>query len=118
MKIKRSFMFAIAAALSLTTTTLYAGDNPFRADAGQTGMQLAEMKDGKCGSGKCGAGMKAEQPMKDGKCGKMEGSKGMKDGKCGSGKCGAGMKAKPSDKPAKSQGMSGGKCGAGKCGSM
>jgi uncharacterized low-complexity protein len=35
-----------------------------------------EMKDGKCGEGKCGAEMK------------KEGAKEMKDGKCGEGKCG------------------------------
>jgi len=66
-----------------------AAENPFGASQLDGGyMMLAssheagkEMKDGKCGEGKCGG----DKGMKEGKCG---GDKEMKDGKCGEGKCG------------------------------
>ena len=82
-----------------------AAENPFGASQLDGGyMMLAssheagkEMKDGKCGEGKCGG----DKEMKDGKCG---GDKEKKDGKCGEGKCGG-------DKE-----MKDGKCGEGKCG--
>jgi len=52
---------------------------------------MADMKDGKCGAGKCGGEAKKEK----------------KSAKCGAGKCGG--EAKKEKKSAK--------CGAGKCGS-
>lgn len=83
--------------------------NPFAMTEMSSGyMQVAAMKEGKCGEGKCGAGkMKNTKPMKDGKCGSMPNSKGMKDGKCGEGKCG-------SNKSGQSKDMKEGKCGGSK----
>jgi len=70
--------------------------NPFAMHDLNSGYtQLAEMqKDGKCGTGKCGANKKKEEKSeKEGKCG--EGKAMPKDGKCGAqqpkakeGKCG------------------------------
>jgi uncharacterized low-complexity protein len=95
-----------AFALSIGATSINAAENPFAIKSLSSGYQVAEhhekeMKDGKCGEGKCGESMKKE--MKDGKCG---------EGKCGhgdkakDGKCGEGMKKEMKD----------GKCGEGKCG--
>ena len=42
-----------------------------------------EMKDGKCGTGKCGANMKQKQKMHDGKCGSSMSEEKMKEGNCG-----------------------------------
>ena len=96
---------AVGAALvgSLSAVNLAsAADNPFGASPLQGGyMQLAsshegekeqagegkEMKEGKCGEGKCGGDMK----MKEGESGE---DKAMKEGKCGEGKCGGNMEEK------------------------
>jgi len=112
MKSKIRLTLALGTALTLgmvAGTASAESTNPFsKPDAAPANMQLAEMKDGKCGAGKCGAGMKkSDKPMKDGKCGNMPKSKGMKDGKCGSGKCGTGMKK------SKGMNMKDGKCGTG-----
>ena len=84
--------------LSIGATVVNAAENPFAIKSLSSGYQVAdakEMKDGKCGEGKCGAEMKKEgaaaEKTKDGKCGegkcgaemKKEGAKEMKDGKCG-----------------------------------
>lgn len=87
--------------LSVAATTVNAAENPFAIKSLSSGYQVAdakEMKDGKCGEGKCGAEMK------------KEGAKEMKDGKCGEGKCGAEMKKDGAEK------AKDGKCGEGKCG--
>ena len=102
-----AFLLGLAAQAGAAST-----GNPFSAPAA-TGesVQMAEMKNGKCGAGKCGASMnmkQADKPMKDGKCGTMKKSEGMKGGKCGTGKCGGNMK-----KPAKPMNMKDGKCGSG-----
>ncbi len=115
-----TFVAAFLTSLAVSGTANAAGNNPFAVSDNTKGVtQLAEMKDGKCGEGKCG-GMKGKKEMKDGKCGNMQKSKGMKDGKCGEGKCG-GMKGKKEMKSSdmqKSKGMKDGKCGEGKCGGM
>ena len=114
MKSKTSLTLAIGTAFTLgmaASTVSAESGNPFSmTDVAPGNVQLAGMKDGKCGEGKCGAGMKSDKPMKDGKCGGMKDSKDMKDGKCGEGKCGAGMKK------SKEMKMKDGKCGEGKCG--
>ena len=87
--------------LSIGAVTVNAAENPFAIKSLPSGYQVAdakEMKDGKCGEGKCGAEMK------------KEGAKEMKDGKCGEGKCGADMKKEGAEK------AKDGKCGEGKCG--
>ena len=65
--------------LSIGAVTVNAAENPFAIKSLSSGYQVAdakEMKDGKCGEGKCGAEMKKTD------------AKEMKDGKCGEGKCG------------------------------
>ena len=84
--------------LSIGAATVNAAENPFAIKSLSSGYQVAdakEMKDGKCGEGKCGHGDK-DAKAKDGKCGegkcgaeKKADAKEMKDGKCGEGKCGA-----------------------------
>ena len=75
--------FAATMAASSFATAAQTNGNPFAMNELHSGYtQLAEMpKDGKCGEGKCGAGM---TKPKDGKCGA---NKAMpKDGKCGANK--------------------------------
>lgn len=119
---KKTIALAVGGAFALTlgTAAIAATDNPFEIKSLSSGYQVAdnhadkakEMKDGKCGEGKCGADK--TKKMKDGKCGEgkcgADKAKEMKDGKCGEGKCGA-------DKGAdKAKEMKDGKCGEGKCG--
>ena len=80
----RSLLCALgSAALSIPLAPLsLASENVFELNELPAGYQLAQatpqiMPEGKCGEGKCGAGM-------------MD-SKAMPEGKCGEGKCGAGM---------------------------
>jgi len=108
---------AIAVSASLATslaamTPANAAENPFAMAELSSGYMVAEMAEGKCGEGKCGAQMKAKKEGKcgEGKCGAE--NKAGKEGKCGDekksgmeGKCGAEKKT----------GMEG-KCGEGKCG--
>lgn len=101
--------FVASMAASSFATAAQTNGNPFAMHEVHSGYtQLAEMpKDGKCGEGKCGAGMKKPKD-KEGKCGA---NKAMpKEGKCGNskpmpkeGKCGT---SKPMPKE--------GKCGANK----
>lgn len=83
-----SLVFAPAMAL--------ANDNPFSANALDSGYQLAQA-DTKAQEGKCG----------EGKCGAKSAKKETKEGKCGEGKCGAKSEKKETKE---------GKCGEGKCG--
>jgi len=106
MKKAHTLSLAIGAAFAAAALSpvAFAADNPFAMQKLSNGYQLAgneagtdKMKDGKCGEGKCGAGVKAEK-KKDGKCGEGKCGAGTKaekkkDGKCGEGKCGANMKA-------------------------
>ena len=136
--------FVATLAASTVANAASTGGNPFTMTEMSSGyMQLAEMKDGKCGEGKCGGSMNKSREMKDGKCGGMKGSKGMKDGKCGEGKCGgsmgkSGMKGQNmqgqnmkgmkdgkcggsgnmgmSKQEMQKKGVKDGKCGEGKCG--
>lgn len=108
-----------------------AAENPFGMTELSNGYMVAESKEGKCGGsmskekmkeGKCG-GEKAKK-MKEGKCGEGKCGEGMKkaeeakskmkEGKCGEGKCGEGMKKAGEAK----EKMKEGKCGEGKCGGM
>ena len=85
--------------LSVGTASFAAGENPFAAKSLSSGYQVADadmkkMKDGKCGTGKCGANKKkAEAAAKakeaEGKC-----SAEMKDKE---GSCSAEMKDKAAD---------------------
>ena len=68
---------AIAAGTALvtslaSTTVANAAENPFVMSELSGGYMVAEMAEGKCGEGKCGAEKKMD-----------------KEGKCGEGKCGA-----------------------------
>jgi hypothetical protein len=91
--------FLATAAIAPLTS---AAENPFQLNQLNSGYQVADAHEGKCGEGKCGE-QKAES---EGKCGegKCGGEKGKGEGKCGEGKCG-GEKADGE-----------GKCGEGKCG--
>jgi len=66
-------------------------------------MSREKMKEGKCGTGKCGANMKQKQKMHEGKCGDSMSKEKMKEGKCG-----AGMKHEKTEMPKE------GKCGGSK----
>lgn len=79
--------FAATAAIAPAS----AAENPFALKPLATGYMVADnheggekMKDGKCGTGKCGSSMKkkktAEEKAKDGNCGSEKG----KEGSCGS----------------------------------
>ncbi len=91
-----------ALALSLAATAVSAAQNPFELKTLGQGYQVADagtkMKDGKCGSGKCGASKKkmekegscSAEKMKEGSChGDMKAKEGscsadkMKEGSCG-----------------------------------
>ena len=94
-KLNRSaFVLAIGATALAGSIATATAANPFEMNALNSGYQgtvQGEMgakgpAEGKCGEGKCGAGME---------------KKGEAEGKCGEGKCGAGMKDKAGE----------GKCG-------
>ena len=100
---KSALTLAIGGAFAATiaATSVAAAENLFALKPLASGYMVAEHhgekdKEGKCGSGKCGAEMKSEK-------------KTDAEGKCGTGKCGAEMK---SEKKAGAEG----KCGTGKCG--
>lgn len=61
-----------AFALSVATTTVNAAENPFSATTLSAGYQVADghekMKDGKCGTGKCGANKAKMEKEHEGKC--------------------------------------------------
>lgn len=59
-----------AFAASLTMSPIVNADqNPFALNALSKGYQVADAKDGKCGTGKCGANKKAmEEKAKEGSC--------------------------------------------------
>jgi uncharacterized low-complexity protein len=84
---------------SLATASLANAENPFAAEALDSGYDQLALADseGKCGEGKCGEA----KDEGEGKCGE---AKDEGEGKCGEGKCGE----------AKDEGE--GKCGEGKCG--
>jgi len=101
--------FVATLAASTVANAAATGGNPFTMTEMSSGYtQLAEMKDGKCGEGKCGGsgakGMTKEQ-MK---------AKGAKDGKCGEGKCGGSMGKSGMQGKGMSKGMQEGKCGGSK----
>ena len=99
-----------AFALSIGAATVQAASNPFAIKSLSSGYQVADnhadkAKDGKCGTGKCGAtkkktGEKAAEGKcsADGKCSaemKKEMSEKAKEGSCSAeGRCSAEMKAK------------------------
>lgn len=95
-KTQKSISLAIsgAFALSIAATTINAAENPFAMKSLSSGYQVADnttkAKDGKCGTGKCGANMKKSEKVAEGKCSAEK----AKEGKCGGekateGKCSA-----------------------------
>lgn len=76
---------ALSAGILIGTTSITAvhAENH---STNQTKTPQQQVKDGKCGTGKCGS----DKTAKDGKCGtgKCGSDKTAKDGKCGTGKCG------------------------------
>ncbi|MDH3948596.1 MAG: hypothetical protein OEU74_06510 [Gammaproteobacteria bacterium] len=93
--------FAASLAASNIANAAPNSSNPFAMSELNSGyMQVADMKEGKCGEGKCGG---AKKESMEGKCGGAK--KESMEGKCGEGKCGG----------AKKESMEG-KCGEGKCG--
>jgi len=92
---KKSLVLAVggAFALSMGTTTSFATENPFAIKSLSHGYQVADaekMKDGKCGTGKCGADKKKAA---EGGCG-AEGKCSADMKKAHDGKCSAEMKGK------------------------
>lgn len=83
---KLSSLTSVAAVLAATVTVpVQADNNPFVAKP-LSSMTIASNHtnhEGKCGEGKCGGSMKAEEKAKE--------------GKCGEGKCGGKMKNPPAD---------------------
>ncbi len=83
-----------AFAASITTTTL-AAENPFAMKTLASGYMVADahekMKDGKCGTGKCGAGMKKKaEKAKEGACSAEKAAEGKCSAeKAAEGKCSA-----------------------------
>ena len=74
----------LSSSIALTSGSAMAYDNPFSANALDSGYQLAQVdtkaQEGKCGEGKCGESkMKGEAK---GKCGESK-MKGEAKGKCG-----------------------------------
>ena len=92
----------LSSSIALASGSAMAYDNPFSANALDSGYQLAQVdtktQEGKCGEGKCGESKRSAE------------SKKAKEGKCGEGKCGE-SKRGAENKKAKE-----GKCGEGKCG--
>ena len=83
----KSLALAVSGAflLSVGTASFAAGENPFAAKSLSSGYQVADattkkMKDGKCGTGKCGANKKKmmEKMAAEGKCSAEK----MKEGGC------------------------------------
>jgi uncharacterized low-complexity protein len=105
----KSLALAVAGALALTigAASVNAAGNPFAIKSLSSGYQVADadttkMKDGKCGTGKCGAGMKkgtesATEKAAEGSChGDMKAKEGSCHGdmKATEGSCHGDMKAK------------------------
>jgi uncharacterized low-complexity protein len=67
--------------------------------------------DGRCGEGKCGAGMRSGAEATPPAADKAT------EGRCGEGKCGAGMRSGAEAAPAAADKAMEGKCGEGRCGS-
>ena len=89
-----------------------AAENPFAMSELSSGYVVAEMKEGKCGEGKCGGDKtKAEGKCGEGKCGGDK-AKSMTEGKCGGDK----TKEMATEGADKAKSMTEGKCGEGKCG--
>lgn len=89
-----SMVLGSAFAASISATSVQAAENPFGMQSLSSGYMVADAhdaKEGKCGTGKCGAEKKAKgDKAKEGSCG---GEKG-KEGSCGGdkgkeGSCGA-----------------------------
>ena len=96
---KKSMAIVIGGAFvaSLAATTVNAAENPFALKSLSSGYMVAEAdkaKDGKCGTGKCGADKKAEgscgaDKAKDGSCNADKAKEGAcnadkaKEGSCG-----------------------------------
>jgi len=105
-KTQKTISLAIgsALALSVAATAVNAAENPFALKSLSTGYQVADnhdtkAKDGKCGTGKCGANMKKDAKSKEGSCSHDKAKEGacsaekMKEGACSAekmkeGKCG------------------------------
>jgi uncharacterized low-complexity protein len=113
--------FAASLAASNIANAAPNSSNPFAMSELNSGyMQVADMKEGKCGGakkesmeGKCGG---AKKESMEGKCGGAK--KESMEGKCGEGKCG-GAKEMPKNMEGKCGGSKAtkeGKCGEGKCG--
>jgi uncharacterized low-complexity protein len=84
-KTQKSISLAIggAFALSIAAATVNAAENPFVMKSLSNGYQVADSstktKDGKCGTGKCGANMKKSEKVAEGKCSAEKAH----EGKCG-----------------------------------
>lgn len=80
---QKALLVSVGAAFALSVTApVLAAENPFALKTLSSGYQVADnhgekSKDGKCGTGKCGANKKAK--AKDGSCHHDK----AKDGKCG-----------------------------------
>lgn len=98
-----SIVVGSAFAASVSMTAVNAAENPFAMKSLTSGYMVAEThdaKDGKCGTGKCGAEKKKDKAAKEGSCGAEKGKEGScgaekgKEGSCGAdkdkeGSCGA-----------------------------
>ncbi len=95
-KTQKTISLAIggAFALSIAASTVNAAENPFALKSLSSGYQVADnqtkAKDGKCGTGKCGANMKKSEKVAEGNCSAEKAH----EGKCGGektveGKCSA-----------------------------
>ena len=93
-----SLMVGTAFVASMAAANVHAAENPFATKTLSSGYMVAEadkMKDGKCGTGKCSAEMKAKM-AKEGSCSadkKAEGSCSA-DKKAKEGSCSGDMKSK------------------------
>jgi uncharacterized low-complexity protein len=89
-----SIVLGSAFAASVSATAVNAAENPFAMQALSSGYMVAdkhEGKEGKCGTGKCGAEKKAKgDKAKEGSCGGEKGKEGSCGGEKGKeGSCGA-----------------------------
>ena len=95
-KTQKTISLAIggAFALSIAAATVNAAENPFALKSLSSGYQVADnhtkAKDGKCGTGKCGASKKKTEKAAEGKCGGEKAAEGKCGGeKAAEGKCSA-----------------------------
>ena len=95
-KTQKTISLAIggAFALSIAAATVNAAENPFALKSLSSGYQVADnhtkAKDGKCGTGKCGANKKKTEKAAEGKCSAEKAAEGKCSAeKAAEGKCSA-----------------------------